>query len=404
MTVTVVHFGFDVVLPLGRVLPLIALTVGTNALLVAGLRRDRVTLPTWTGGALLSLDTIVLTALLAATGGASNPFSILYLVHIALSAVMLGRGWTWSLTALSIGCYGALFLATDATGMHAHRTGFDLHLQGMWIAFAVAAVLTAYFVTALADAVDRRDAHIAEIRERAAQNERLASLTTLAAGAAHALGSPLGTIAVAARELERATAKLENGAGPSLAADARLIRAEVERCRRILDRMAAESGENTGEAPTATRADDLVADVMNELSTSETARVCVARVDASGAVAVPRRALAQAVASLLRNGLDATAPVGTVSLTVDASPDALRLVVRDDGVGMSAEVMRRAVEPFFTTKPAGSGLGLGMFLAKSLAEGLGGRLSIASHPGGGTTATIELPRVASNGHLDVQAG
>jgi two-component system sensor histidine kinase RegB len=391
-TVMVVAFGLDVTLPLARVLPLIAGTAATNVAVVLLVSRAGVVLHPWTGGALLSLDTVVLTALLAITGGAANPFSILYLVHIALSAVILGRRWTWFLTALSVGCYGALFFATDGGHMHAHEAGFSLHLQGMWIAFAVAAVLTAYFVTSLADAVDRRDAEIADLRELAARNERLASLTTLAAGAAHALGSPLGTIAVAAKELERALAKLESGAAAGLAGDAQLIRAEVERCRRILARMASDAGESAGEAPAVLDARDIVADVRAELSSSEIARVVVAPTIPAAAVSVPRRALAQAVSNLVRNGLDATAPAGTVSLSIDASNGGMRIAVTDAGVGMAADVMRRAGEPFYTTKPEGKGLGLGLFLAKSLAESLGGRLSIVSDPRRGTSATMELPR------------
>ena len=202
LTVAVVHFALGVALPLWRVVSLIGVTAGTNALLVAALGRG-VTLPRALAGAILSLDTLVLTALLHATGGPSNPFSILYLVHITLAAVVLGAEWTWFLAALAVGCYGVLFAlgGADAMGGHVHGGGFDLHLQGMWIAFTVAAALTAHFVVSLAAAVDRRDAELAAMRAMAERSERLASLTTLAAGAAHALGSPLATIAVAAKEL-----------------------------------------------------------------------------------------------------------------------------------------------------------------------------------------------------------
>ncbi len=75
----------------------------------------------------------------------------------------------------------------------------SLHLQGMWVAFSVAAILTASFVVKLSSALEHRDAAMAEMRERAARHERLASVTTLAAGAAHELGTPLATIAVAAK-------------------------------------------------------------------------------------------------------------------------------------------------------------------------------------------------------------
>ena len=198
----------------------------------------------------LVLDTLVLTGLLHASGGPFNPFSVLYLVYIMLAAVVLGAAWTWSLAALSVACYVALFLLPVPAGVHhAHGAGaLSLHLWGMLVAFVVAAVLTAYFVVRLSAAIERRDAEIAAMREQATRTERLAALTTLAAGAAHELGTPLGTIAIAATELEHALARL-SAAGP-LREDARLIRSEVERCRRLPGRLA---GARSGGLPGARR-------------------------------------------------------------------------------------------------------------------------------------------------------
>src|SRR4029453_18235210 len=122
---------------------------------------------------------------------------------------------------------------------------------------------------------ERRDAEIAAMREYATRTERLAALTTLAAGAAHELGTPLGTIAVTAKELERALHGLGPDAAESLREDARLIRAEVERCRGILDRMASDAGETTGEAPVAGAVEGLVHDVLEALPADQAARVRV---------------------------------------------------------------------------------------------------------------------------------
>ena len=201
-------------------------------------------------GAALTLDTLLLTGLLHATGGASNPFSVLYLVYITLAAVVLGARWTWFLAALSVGCYGLLF-ATHLPLEHACHLApeMQLHLQGMWVAFCVAAVLTAYFVVQMSTAIERRDAEMSAMRDRAARSERLASLTTLAAGAAHELGTPLATIAVAARELERSIRALPGAQAAALVEDATLIRSEVDRCRAILNRLGAQVGQTPGEAP-----------------------------------------------------------------------------------------------------------------------------------------------------------
>src|SRR5690606_10437925 len=98
------------------------------------------------------------------------------------------------------------------------------------------------------------------------------------------------------------------------------------------------------------------------------------------------------LSSLVRNAFDASAPGAEVQLSVARGESDARIRVKDRGEGMSAEVLARAGEPFFTTKEEGAGTGLGLFLAKAFAERLGGRLEIVSAPGAGTSATITLPQ------------
>ena len=143
-------------LPVARLLALVAASFASNAVLALG--RRRLADPRSLCGGALALDTVLLTALLDASGGAYNPFSVLYLVYIALAAVVLRARWTWFLAGLSVVCYGLLFAAGASQGHDTHR-GDDLgaHLQGMWVAFTVAAVLTAYFVVKLSTALERRE-------------------------------------------------------------------------------------------------------------------------------------------------------------------------------------------------------------------------------------------------------
>ena len=141
---------------------------------------------------MLALDTLILTGLLHASGGPFNPFSVLYLVYITLAAVVLGAGMdVVARRRSSVACYVSALPAPRARRLrtHIHDEGaLSLHLWGMLVAFVVAALLTAYFVVQLSAAIERRDAEIAAMREQATRTERLASLTTLAAGAAHELG------------------------------------------------------------------------------------------------------------------------------------------------------------------------------------------------------------------------
>lgn len=392
VTVLAARFVLGLSIPLVPLIGLVAVTAGTNAAARAWLlHRGGDDL---LAGGLLGLDTLLLTAMLHLTGGPLNPFSVLYLVHITLAAVILGARWTWLLAALAVACYGVLFFAAvplDLARGHHEGAGLSLHLQGMWWAFCVATGLTAYFVVKLSKALETRDAEIAEVRERAARNERLASLTTLAAGAAHELGTPLATIAVAATEIERALARLPPGSAGPLLEDARLIRSELQRCRRILDDLAARAGENAGEDTVRVPLSRVMAEGLAALSTEQAARVDVLGEYASVEVLGPRQALGRAVGSLLKNALDATGADQRVTLTALSEGGRIRVVVKDTGPGIAPELLARLGEPFVSTKPPGAGMGLGLFLARTLAEGLGGRLVIESSPGRGTAAALELP-------------
>jgi two-component system sensor histidine kinase RegB len=259
----------------------------------------------------------------------------------------------------------------------------------MWVAFAVAAVLIAYFVVKLSEALERRDRALADMRERVHRQERVSAVTTLAAGAAHELGTPLATIAVASRELERAVAALPEAYARGLREDAGLIRSELERCRAILTQLAADSGQRLGEAPTEVPLAEVVADIVRGVPALHRDRLDVGRVPAGPGPAVPRGALVQVAQGLLRNAFESGE--GRVSLSVTSAPGGLRVRIEDEGRGIPPEVMGRIGEPFFSTKPAGQGLGLGLFIARNLVEQMGGRLRIEPRPGRGTSATVEVP-------------
>jgi len=344
-------------------------------------------------GALLVMDTLALTALLVLCGGASNPFSTLYLVYVTLAALALGMRWASLVVCVSAASYALLFLprtsAVAMAGMHRDAPAFSAHLQAMWVAFTLTAALVAYFVARVAEALRRRDRELADAHRVAARAEKLASLSALAAGAAHELGTPLGTIAVASRDLALA---LQRCSLDVLAEDARLIRGEVDRCQRILREMSGRSGEPMGEAPEPVALDDLVREVRVRAGAS---RLPVdVEADVPRSVIVPVRGLVQSLESLVRNAFDAGGSADAVRLHVLRGQDRLRFEVEDRGAGIPKEALARVGEPFFTTKPQGKGMGLGLFLAHAFAQRWQGRLALESQPGQGTRAVLELPFAA----------
>ncbi len=384
----------NLALPVAALLELASLTAVTNAGLWFWLRSGRTIDTAWTGS-ILAFDTLQLTGLLHVTGGASNPFSVFYLVQITAAASLLGSAWTWSISGLAVSCYAALFALPsaprDAEAEHMAQM-MEGHLRAMWVALTLAAALSAYFVTRLTAGLAARDRQIAEMRESAARRDRLSAVTTLAAGAAHELATPLTTVAVVAGELQRSIAALPPVTRARLDEDIGLIRSEVVRCREILDSIGIGSGSAAGEMPERFTAAELLAETRSRLHPPEAARVIVVGARAATEVFLPRRALGRALLSLVRNALDASPEHESVIVEVEAgSEGTFTVTVRDRGCGMAPDVLARAGEPFFTTKPPGQGLGLGLFLARSLAEQLGGRFSIDSSPSRGTTARMILP-------------
>jgi len=383
-------------LPLTMLTPLVVVAALSNAVAPAiGHRVPAGHL----GGSLLLLDVLLLTGLLSVTGGPLNPFSMQFLVYITLAAVVLGSRWTWTITVASALGFGSLFfLPVDEHTAIAHTFSGEMggHLQGMWWAFVTAAVLTAVFVVRLSREIDARDEELAIARDRAARTERLASLTTLAAGAAHELSTPLSTIAVAAGELERALGHMPSTSTEVLD-DVRLIQQQLGRARAILDRLGSRAGDPTGEMPTEVSVASLLTAAMQQVNESDHTRVTMSGAPVS--LVAPATSLAQCLAGLIRNGLEAPAGTSGAPPTVRVSSHVETggpvewavITIRDDGQGIASEQLARVGEPFFTTKAPGRGMGLGVFLARLLATELGGTLTLTSLTGAGTTVTMRLP-------------
>jgi two-component system sensor histidine kinase RegB len=325
----------------------------------------------------------------------------MYAVYIWVGAVAVSPTWAAVVSVASIGGFGWLvFDHLRAELLEHHRLNdFPTHLFTMWFSGAGIAELVAHYVTRARTVLAQRQAQLDDARERAVRSERLASLTTLAAGAAHELSTPLATIAVATGELERNAARVSEPAavGRALRDDASLIRSELDRCQSILDSMSGRAGAGL---PTTLEpmAPSAIAELVRErLTSARRQRLTIDIEPATPNPAATGAEMVQAISSLLRNAFDAGGDADGVALRFGTRGAMVRVEVQDRGTGMSPDAKRRADEPFYTTKDPGRGLGLGLFLVRTFAERSGGILEFEGSEG--TTAILEVPGVASEAPL-----
>lgn len=370
------------------------LVVSTNAIALSNLSKKQ-HLSRSAVGSLLLLDMTLLTFLLLFSGGPANPFTVLYLVHIILTAAVLGTRWTWGVAVSTILAFGLLFYVHTPDSLSTHTMSenhahFSSHLYGMWLAFSLAAILIAVFVCTILSSLKERDDEVSKMRLQVEKNERFASLVTLAAGAAHELGSPLATIAVISGELERlATA----GQLPDLVEkDAKLLRAEVKRCKAILDEMRGQADNASLEALRKITPKDLIDELQKSFAQVPSNIVNIDFSKLPQELLIPKQGLIRSLRAVIRNAIDASPVDSKVSVYATYDPHCFVFSVSDHGHGMSPEVLSHATEPFFTTKQTGEGMGLGLFLVRIFCEKYGGQLDIRSTPKLETVVILTLPR------------
>ncbi len=354
------------------------------------LRRGRAT--TKIAGVHLLVDSISLTALLGLSGGVSNSFTTMYFVPMTL-ATQLSPRWTWAVAATSLLGFAALFvLAPIPPGMHGppgHEQHFMGHIRGMWVAFGMSAAFMTFFVHRIALSLSLQKAELARLRLAATQDRQLAALGTLAAGAAHELGSPLGTVSMLVSDLAVMSE-------PERREAITTIRQELQRCKHIVQQMS--SPELRVRSLGATAEPWPLARLVSELrGTTGELRLQSeqdAEVQAGATTTQPYEVLGQIVRAVVANAADACrARPGATGVRLRVAVEAGQgvITVSDDGTGMTPQAVAAAFDPFFSTKPEGEGMGLGLYLARAHLRALGGTIELESQPGQGTTVQVRFP-------------
>ena len=363
------------------VLPAMAGLVGllavTNVITVRVLTdRERVPVSALFGQ--LLLDVVVLTAFFAGAGGAGNPFVALYLIHIAIGAVILPSREAVTLMTLVVLANIALHRVHLPLHPERHPLPPDMLMAfGQIIAVTVTVGSVGSFVLGMGSTLRRQKQRLVEARDRTAQTDRLRAVGTLAAGAAHELNTPLSTIGLRLRRVAR------RHGDDDTSADLAAIREQLERCTTIVDKLLVGAGDPSASGIDRRPLHTFVEDALSLWRKGAPLGATLSVDPDPVVVELPDVAFTQAFINLLENAREAQQEAGLdlpLRVRVTRDDDVGVVEIIDHGAGLPDDATRIG-EPFYTTKPTGTGLGV--FVARAVADGAGGGLTY--HRADGTT-------------------
>ncbi|ALR20782.1 ATP-binding protein [Sphingobium baderi] len=386
-TILIVHFGMGIRLPIAPMLLIAALAGAMNIASFAILRRRTDVARPELFLALL-FDVLALTAQLYLSGGATNPFIGLYLLQVALGAVLLDRWSVWGIVILSALCAALLSIfyhpLTLSRALEGHL--FDLHIVGTWINFTMIAVLLVLFMSRVTHNLQLRETYLARLRQQAAEEEHIVRMGLLASGAAHELGTPLSQLAVVLGDWLHMKEVTKH---PALVEEVEEMQAAVQRCKAIVTGILLSSGEARGEAPQVTGLRDFIEDMAQDWQNANPGTVLLRDFgphDYPRIIADP--VIRQAIGNLLDNAREAGA--NRIDMLVGRDSNWLNIAVRDNGPGFSEEMLADFGKPYRSSKGRQGG-GLGLFLVVNVVRKLGGSVNASNSPDGGALILLRLP-------------
>lgn len=350
----------------------------------------------------LCLDALSIIGLLYFAGGATNPMAWFLLLPLIITATVLPQRYTWYMMLLACGAYTLLIsyyhplpplpvakvIRTDRlpSDIVEQRRGFELHAFGTWAGFVFSAGLVAYFVVEMASTLRERERKLSEIREQTLRDERVVALGTLAAGAAHEMGTPLGTMTILIQEL------LEDYPGREherLRQRLLIFKDQIERCKNALAVMSASAGQvraESGHLESVYRYLEKLVQQWRQQRPGSRLKFQVMEADAEAKI-IAERTLSHALINILNNAADVSPEV--VELKARWNRHRLELLIVDRGPGISPALTRElGRHPVVSSK---QGLGVGLFLSYATVERMGGAIEMEALPEGGTMTRITLP-------------
>lgn len=377
-------------LPIAR-LAIAALCVALSLLIGAWRLRKEVPISEPELFAHLLVDAAILILILLGTGGASNPLISYLLVLLAVGATILQQRYVNVFAVANILVYTGFLLSELRSERNDHMIGnFQLHLVGMWVTFVVSAVLITLFVTRMAQAIRSRELTLARARENEMRNEQLVAIGTLAAGTAHALGTPLSTMSVLLTDLDKySDDQLKQ---MSLKEDISLLRQQVVRCKDSLNQLTRFYNKSDRNSPYDGAITTFMAEIQDYIvNIHPHANVRFAVQQSAHSVNIPYDlSLRHAVINLVENAIKAAKSEVIVTCLVTTIPEQLiEIIIQDDGPGIPASVMENLGVPFISTRK--DSMGLGIFLANAAIQRAAGKIEMFNLKHGGAMSIIRLP-------------
>jgi len=382
--ITIVRWGFGYELPLEPAFAAIGASVLLN-LVESHPARAAVQLTDRAATIALGFDIVQLAVLLYFTGGLINPFAFLFLVPVTISATVLSLRSTAVLDILALACVSGLALFHEPLPWFQPFDLPDIYVFGIWTALTSGIVFISTYAWRIAAEARAMSDALAATHAALDRELRLAALGRLAAAAAHELGTPLGTIAVIAKEIAR-----ELPAESPLREDIDLLQSQTARCRQILGDLARRPG---GDDPFMRQALPAIVEQASEPHRRDgvALRMDAGSIDDSPApVCAHAPEIAHGLGNLVQNAVDFA--TGEVALRVAWDQTTASVAVEDDGPGFPYDVLARIGEPYISTRPESGGMGLGVFISKTLLERTGAKVEFGNRSGGGARVVVSWLR------------
>lgn len=336
----------------------------------------------------LLLDVATLAWQLHHSGGLSNPFCSLFLLQVVIGATMLKPLSSWGVVAATVLALGILGVFSSPLPLPppyaADRLG--LYIQGSLACFLLIAVLLVLFVTRINRNLSHRDAALAAIRQRAAEEDHIVRMGLLASGAAHELGTPLSSLSVLVGDWKRMPCFADD---PDMQEDLNDMDVAIRRCKSIVSGILLSAGETRGTQPEFTTVRGFVEGIVTDWNAIRLPGTLHFE-DAFGedVPIVSDRALRQVIANVIDNAVEVSP--GWVGITAARENDSLIIAIADNGPGFAPDILRAFGQPYISTKGKPGG-GLGLFLLVNMVRKLGGAAEASNREAGGALVRIVLP-------------